>query len=304
MSKDNTRAVLTATNPAKVPTVSAGKLDIELIIEWEHACKEYFLIKVVKDDLMVSHAATGLQGLLVKSWFRNDADRLRALDWPSFVKKFKTRWLPAKWESDTRSALINCRQKHTDPFKTWVLRPETLNVCLAGTPSHKKDDAPRELVEANLCSRLQELAKEAETDTIVFYKAWRDKLITLDNARMAMANEILRMTTRVSTNNPSPRGSRPPRDPSKGPNSLRYPPPLTDGEKDLLSKYKGCFKCRRFFAGHMRTDCPYEAPKADGYKTLTAADADRAKRKHERGKKNKVPKTMTASARIVEEEED
>src|ERR1700678_4181253 len=52
-------------------------------------------------------------------------------------------------------------------------------------------------------------------------------------------------------------------------------PELTDGEKDLLRAHSGCFKCRRFNAGHGSSapTCP-GFPPANSYKTITKfADA-------------------------------
>jgi hypothetical protein len=52
-------------------------------------------------------------------------------------------------------------------------------------------------------------------------------------------------------------------------------PKLTDSEKDLLRAHSGCFKCRRFNAGHGSNapTCP-GFPSGNGYKTITRfADA-------------------------------
>lgn len=67
----------------------------------------------------------------------------------------------------------------------------------------------------------------------------------------------------------------------------RFVPKLTEYEKKLLAANDGCFKCRRFFAGHRSDKCPNEFPDPAKYKTLTNRDAEIAKR-------NNIGKTVAA----------
>jgi len=48
---------------------------------------------------------------------------------------------------------------------------------------------------------------------------------------------------------------------------------LTEAERVLLMKHKGCFKCRKFYVSHQSKECTDGAPDASSYKTLTEADA-------------------------------
>ena len=54
-------------------------------------------------------------------------------------------------------------------------------------------------------------------------------------------------------------------------------PGLTEEERDLLQNNGGCFKCQKFFAGHISRNCAAGPPLENLYRTLTANDVARAK---------------------------
>lgn len=211
-------------------------------------------------------------------------------------------WLQADWEQETRNALAHYRQKPTDALKNWIVRAETLNACLVGTESHHDEKHFRTLVESNVCDRLQKVLKTAEALRIKSYKTWRDKLVALDNDRLEHVNEVLRITNVASRTPAAPTvkggyGSNARATTS----SHRYPPMLTDVEKELLRKHGGCYKCRHFYAGHMSSECNKEPPKAEGYRALTAADAEKACK----DKENCAPaKATTAAVAALDSEPD
>jgi hypothetical protein len=69
---------------------------------------------------------------------------------------------------------------------------------------------------------------------------------------------------------------KPPSSTAQGPH--RFPPPLTAPERTLLNEHDGCTKCRCFFANHRAAQCNNDPPAADGYKELSQADVDAARR--------------------------
>ncbi|KAG2739607.1 hypothetical protein P692DRAFT_20755199, partial [Suillus brevipes Sb2] len=54
---------------------------------------------------------------------------------------------------------------------------------------------------------------------------------------------------------------------------------LTESERALLMKHKGCFKCRKFYVSHQSKECSDGAPDPADYKMLTESDANAAKPK-------------------------
>ncbi|KAI0085111.1 hypothetical protein BDY19DRAFT_876849, partial [Irpex rosettiformis] len=275
----STTATVVSTGPHKIPTLSSGELTIEVFMRWKDACEDYFEIKDVKDEKKVTHAGTGFQDLLVRDWYRSDIVRLRALSWEDFTKEFKARWLPSDWDVKARNELTRRRQSNDDSFKDWVVKIETLNAVLKDTPSHKSQINLRNHIESLVCDRLAQLAISANTSSIASYRDWRDKMTTLDNERLATAAEIAhvsaktkqtsqKQTTSMSHSNSTSSSFARPLNRDR-----EHPPSLTEQERTLLFKYNGCFKCRRFFAGHRQRDCRNPMQKGAGYKELTEDDA-------------------------------
>lgn len=291
-------ATVVSSGPNKVPLLTAGEISIEVYLQWLDACDDYFVIKEVKDDKMVIHAATGFQSLLVRDWYRTDSARLRALPWSDFAKEFKAHWLSSDWDLKAKNELARKRQRDDDSFKDWIVRMETLNAILKDTPAHKKEAELRNHIESLMCDRLSTLAIAAGVSSQASYRDWREKLVLLDNERLANAAEITRVTSRARQ-----AVSRPTQSTSSSTTSTStfarntnrekdHPPPLTDSERNLLYKYFGCFKCRRFFAGHRGKECRNPPPKGEGYRELTEDDGLKAKVEHD---KRKAPSSSTTS---------
>lgn len=307
MPNDNI-ATVTSTGSSKVPTLSAGELSIEVFLHWRNMVEDYFEVKELDDaddKKRITHAMTGVQNMLMRDWYQNDRDRIKALKWTEFLKEFRDRWLPPHWEQKTRKLLTCARQGSSDAFKDWIVRVETINSYLVGTPSHKDEAQFRAHIESVLCDRLTQLAEAADVTSIVSYKSWKDKLTSLDDERLANMTELLRLAgkmnlARNTSSGTSGQGSsananrRPTRD-------REYPPNLTSAERTLLARHGGCFKCRKFYAGHRQPECDQPPPKAAGYKELTEEDA--AKAKKERDSKVPVKKETTAAVRLDSEVE-
>jgi hypothetical protein len=73
-------------------------------------------------------------------------------------------------------------------------------------------------------------------------------------------------------------------------------PPLTSVECALLTEHSGCFRCCRFYAGHIAPACTNGFPAKSTYRPLTETDALAAKRRND--KKDKI---MPAAAVVPTE---
>ncbi len=157
-------------------------------------------------------------------------------------------------------------------------------------------------VESVLCDRLTQLAEAADVASIVSYKAWRDKLTLLDEERVANVNEILRLAGKMAlsrnTSSNATASSSHPSSRNRTTREREYPPTLTQAERNLLVKHRGCFKCRKFYVGHRQPECNEPAPKAAGYVELTEADALQAKKDHDAKARVSVKKETDAAMRM------
>ena len=206
-STTDTLATVSSTGPNKVPVLSSGELTIEVFLRWKHMCEDFFELKEIDNDnnkRKIVFAVTGLQDILVKNWYRADENRLKQLTWTEFSKEFRDRWLPQHWEQQSRNELTRACQLPSESFKNWVVKVETLNANLVGTDSHKSEAQLREHIMSMVCDRLSALATAAGVKNLAAYKDWKNKLIDLDNERLANMNEILRLAGRLNNASVTP----------------------------------------------------------------------------------------------------
>ncbi|KAI0077569.1 hypothetical protein K474DRAFT_1674726 [Panus rudis PR-1116 ss-1] len=270
------------------PVLTAGSLTPAVINQWNMTELLYFDRKTVPIDKQVSSVAGEIEDERVLSWYLSDAAFFKAMAWADFVTAFRARWLPTGWESEIVTRLLRFRQAESTSFEEWVTAVETQNALLRTTSFYKDEDAVRELLSANCIEELRVAAGRKAFKDITVYKEWKEAMAEVDRTRIREQSRHLKtienfFNTRMRSvpntrngnntpNNPSTAGSR-------STNISTRCPPLTVEEKKLLSDHKGCYHCRRFYAGHVSQNCPVGFPDPKTYRTLTAADADAAKAK-------------------------
>ncbi|KAG0706782.1 hypothetical protein DFH29DRAFT_995651 [Suillus ampliporus] len=165
-----------------------------------------------------------------------------------------------------------------DPrLRTWYLSQRaTLN---AGTFSDYMTALRNAWLEKHWATKLRKKSKLADDLTL---KEWIEEVKYLDDkcledlaSQRKIAKEIHRSSKRNTTtaNKPSSLSSK-----MYNTSSPRLGS-LTETERALLMKHKGCFKCRKFYVSHQSKDCTNGAPDASSYKTLTESNANAAKPK-------------------------
>ncbi|KAH7922144.1 hypothetical protein BV22DRAFT_1131679 [Leucogyrophana mollusca] len=112
-------------------------------------------------------------------------------------------------------------------------------------------------------------------------KKFDDKRHELLVRQKLVAEEVMcRRKGNVTTSSSSNRFTRPNSTASASSSSVARLPPLTQTERELLSRFFGCFKCRMFNVNHRAKDCKASAPDASTYKMLTEADTTMSKNPH------------------------
>ncbi|RDX39931.1 hypothetical protein OH76DRAFT_1424009 [Lentinus brumalis] len=263
------------------PILSAGILTPEAVSAWDAAAQQYFLhSKSVAVADRTSFVAAGFQDPLVLSWWTTNQATLSTLVWTDFLAELRTEFLDDNWDRTIRSQMLAMRMKPGGNFASFVRDFETKNTLLTGTALHFTPSSLRDELTARLSEQLQ---AHAYTDTVLAitsYSKWKKAMAQEDRLwttkRDAEVVELSTLHARLAKLSvgvkPAPTGPRPSSAAATPTGELRTPiPTLTDSERALLKEHKGCYKCRRFYAGHMRSDCP-DWP-ARPYKTLTAADA-------------------------------
>lgn len=300
-----TTATVTHPNPKLVPILTAGEVSPEVLFDWASACEVYFEEKDIADNKRVAKILGGLQDTLARNWYLTNAATLKALTWEEFLKKMKKRFLHPRWVDNLGSEMLAIRQGEGEAFNAFSERMLKYNAVLRETSAALDDEHFIRQITAAMCPDLRAAVID---ETIMLgplknYDDWSNAVILLDDRRMGERERISRIfnagrtsrnkqtvtvTTTQSNGQPTGSGSNN----SKGlPNTaVKLLSKLTEAERKLLMDNEGCFKCRRFFAGHMSKECLNPWPDANTYKTLTAADVAIAAA-NKRGKK---PTTVAA----------
>ena len=298
-------AIVTQLDMRHPPTVSEGDITPQVVSDFEYSAKMFFVNAKggVTDDQKVARVLGCFMDALVRDWVDCEMNTLIALSFPDFMKTFRERWLSPNWEHEITAQILGARlDPIKDRFENWVTRIQKLNVTLRGTTSHLDNVKLRAQLEAGLDLDLRILAADNGAHEIKDLQTWVEKVRTLDRKRqndrkrrLSELEQYLRnpkrtyapdRTQTLTTQPPASSSSE-----NKGAGRT-FPPRLTDEERKLLQDNDGCFKCRRFYAGHRAEACT-AILSGKGYKTLTSQDAARAKA-------NRFPPRSTTVASITE----
>ena len=269
-----------------LPTVvSEGDITPEVVCEFEYHTKVFFMNAKggIEDDQKVSRLLGCFHDPLVRDWITCEESTLKALPFADFLTSLRECWLDSDWEHALVTQILSCRLNPAkEKFETWAQRVQKLNVSLRGTASHFSDSQLRTQLEAALDEDLRILAADDRGNKTEGLLPWIERVRNLDCKRQSdrkrrheEMEQFMRGPKRPfnnQTRNNTP--SQPTNTDTTTDNP--YPPKLTTEERQLLQENEGCFKCRRFFAGHRSSNCTVVLS-GKGYKPLTTRDVARAK---------------------------
>ncbi|KIK36766.1 hypothetical protein CY34DRAFT_32780, partial [Suillus luteus UH-Slu-Lm8-n1] len=260
------------------PKLSAGEITPQVACDWENACDTYFLHKQIDAADQVRMIASGMKDPRLRTWYLTQRATLDAGTFSEYMEALRNAWLECHWASKLRKKVLGSQQG-TRAFYEWALDIQSLNALLYGNPSHLSDIQLRDQLEASLCDELTVPVLRAKLADNLTLKEWIEEVKHLDDERLEdlashrkAAEEIHRSSKRSNTKTASTSSK------TYNASSPRLGS-LTETERALLMKHKGCFKCRKFYVSHQSKDCTDGAPEASSYKTLTESDANAAKPK-------------------------
>ncbi|KAG2737965.1 hypothetical protein P692DRAFT_20702742, partial [Suillus brevipes Sb2] len=263
------------------PKLTAGDITPQVACDWENACQTYFLHKSIDEDDQVKMIASGMTDPRLRTWYLTQRAILSEGTFEEYMTAFKEAWLDSHWAMKLRKKVLGSQQGNRS-FYEWALDLQNQNALLYGNPSHLSDIQLRSQLEANVCDELTIRVLRAKLADNLTLKNWIEEVKHLDDERLEdlashrkIAEELHKSSKRnpTSVNKTSSSSSK-----TYNSSSPRLGT-LTETERALLMKHKGCFKCRKFYVSHQSKDCTDGAPEASTYKTLTEADATAAKPK-------------------------
>ncbi|KAG1735249.1 hypothetical protein EDD22DRAFT_731980, partial [Suillus occidentalis] len=272
--------IVEQSTPNKPPKLTAGKITPQVACDWENACNTYFLHKQITTKDQVKMIASGMADPRLCTRYLTQRATLDTGTFSQYMKALRDAWLKSHWATKLRKK-VKGSQQGTHTFYEWALDLQSQNALLYRNPSHLSDVQLWDQLEANLCDEPTAPVIRAKLDDNLTLKEWIEEVKHLDDecqeglaSQWKVTEEIHRsskhtaMTTNKTSSSSKMYNSSSPRLGA-----------LTETERTLLMKHKGCFKCRKFYISHQSKDCTDGAPDASSYKTLTESDANAAKPK-------------------------
>ncbi|KAG1866134.1 hypothetical protein F4604DRAFT_1682869 [Suillus subluteus] len=264
--------------PNKPPRLLAGELTPEVACDWENGCETYFMHKGINAEDQVKMIASGMLDVRLRTWYLTQRAILDAGTFTAYMTALKNAWLDTHWDTKLRWKVLGSYQGNR-PFYEWALELQNQNALLYGNAAHLSDIQLRNQLEAHICEELAIPVLRAKLADDLTLREWIEEVKHLDNkcledlaSHKKIAEELYKTSKRTTSSN-------------RLQSSKTYTPSssclgtLTEGERTLLMKHKGCFKCRKFYVSHQSKECTNGAPEASSYKVLTEVDAMAAKPK-------------------------
>jgi len=263
---------------SRPPILHAGDISPVVMRDFEDACRGYFETKEIPSDKHVRKILAGLKDSRIRDWLSTERDRLTGVTFDVFMTEFRAGFLDENWEEQVRRELGSMTQRN-ETFWDFAIRLQAKNSLLVNTASHLNVDGLHHRLEAGMSEDLALRCVNKKISRAGTLKQWITDVKRIDDLMRAERKEfetIAKQTREMNRrNNLLTEVSN--RTNTSGEGRARLPR-LTDSERALLQNNEGCFKCRKFFAGHLSKNCPNSYPDPNTYKPLTSADITRSRR--------------------------
>ncbi|KAF4583732.1 hypothetical protein EYR40_002223 [Pleurotus pulmonarius] len=266
------RAKIEQSNPTKPPMMGEGDVDASLLWDWFNKSEIFFRHKPsISVDARVETIAWGMSGIHAVRWLSANSTNLSSMDWDTYKEHMRNLFLPSDWEHTTRMDVLRVQQG-SRAFADFSLDMMARNNLLAGTDSFLNDEFLRDTLEANMDHELARECNRENANSVASFKDWLAEVKRIDERRRARLEEINQAFARLNVR--SSNASRPttatktpfaPKNTAVSTPAFVPIPKLLSEERTLLSENGGCFKCRKFWAGHLGARCT--APPIDGSKS-------------------------------------
>jgi hypothetical protein len=253
-------------SPNTAPVLSPGRLMIQVLRQFENACRRYFSMKDIAEDERMGKILYNFESAAVQSWVMANEERLTTITFAAFLIKFKKKFLARLWEEELINNQISLQGK--EGFLSWANKVRNANTELgiAGSLYHiNTADLRRHLVpclsdEMKHFYHAQNGIASGSTvgalDAITDLDQWQDRLVLIEQDLQADHNRW----TAIETSRKATNVLRDSSITNTASSATRLPalPSLTDEEKRLLAEHTGCFKCHRtlFLGMHWRPPNP------------------------------------------------
>ncbi|KAH6884043.1 hypothetical protein BKA70DRAFT_1125147 [Coprinopsis sp. MPI-PUGE-AT-0042] len=313
-------AAVLSSKPKDCPTLTRGEITPEILNDWYNAGKRFLKHnEKITANIVVSYLADAVAEPHLAQWYQTDSERIDKLTLKEYIDEMATLTLRKGWAHNMKQRILHSRQG-TVPFKIWQVTVENLNAVLLNlSPKHAfTKDQIRDQLTANCRDTLSAKLDACPLDEDLSFREWSEEMRILDEdlrsnealieAKIGASRTKKSLFDRLSDSKASPptsasatstRSSTPTSNTTSTSTSSTSNTPravkLTDDERKLLEEFGGCTRCRQFYAGHRKEECPMlktnSWPDWNNYKTLTRKMALAAKARQ-------VPSPKTTKLRM------
>ena len=215
------------------------------------------------------YAAICFKDPSIRNWFKADREQLSEMGLEEFMNELRGAFLASDWQKEIEREVYALPQG-SRPFLDWVTDLEMKNAQL---PSTLQLSYAR--FHAELPSRLNEVLFRAlradpfrdaicktPADEQRNFRAWVTHVKSLEelaNARKAETAALVAEMLKSERSKAAKSSAKPSGNQSRGSsftprsgNSAR----LTQADRDILNRHKGCYRCRRYYVDHTYRNCP------------------------------------------------
>lgn len=266
----------------KPPTLEHGSSYTPAVLEeFRRFVVRYQANKGFTDDEIVSRICHNIADPRIETWVSTQTDHVHSMSLSSFMKELRHRLLPIGWDARVQTGILRASQGQ-ESFTDFASRLRNLNDLLRDSEYHFTDTSLRFQIEAGLNEYLRHRVRNDPLLRVagpaLSYDQWfknceavaRDLEYDIEQSSTAVTARLRERAVQRAAPSASNTqiANRRPTQTSSGDPALA---PLTDTERDLLWKYRGCYRCRRFAQAHTSSSCPHGPPAAATYRPLTEA---------------------------------
>lgn len=229
--------------PSKPPKLTAGKLTPQAVCDWENACETYFLHKAIDAADQVRMIVFGMLDPCLHTWYLTQCATLDVGTFAEYITALKDAWLNNHWATKLHKKVLGSQQGNR-AFYEWALDLQNQNALLYSNTAHLLDIQLHNQLEANICNELTLPVLRAKLADNLSLKNWIDEVKRLNDkcledlaSHKKIAEELLKSSKCITSSSVKTSSSK-----TYNTSSLCLGS-LTETERTLLMKHKGCFKC-------------------------------------------------------------
>ena len=169
---------------AKAPILTQGNISPAIMVDFENAALDFFVLKSIPADKQVTMIIPGIKDLHIHDWITAERAHIITLPFADFMAEMRTNYLPPDWEDQVRNEILTSTLTASKTsFWNWSQNLLKLNCLLWGMSSVFDEPTLCNHLEAHLDDKLKVKVRHSEARKDKVFKTWVTAVHLLDEAR-------------------------------------------------------------------------------------------------------------------------